>query len=71
MRRVILTTLFVSIAPLAYAQSNVAKAPMPSSSTSTAPAAANGSENCGTPDEFKACPPLPRRNLPYYPGTKH
>jgi hypothetical protein len=44
---------------------------MPSSSTSTAPAAANGSENCGTPDEFKACPPLPRRNLPYYPGTKH
>jgi hypothetical protein len=46
---------------------------MPSPTTSAAPAAgaANSSENCGTPDEFKPCPPLPRRNLPYYPGTKH
>ena len=23
--------------------------------------------NCGTPDEPKACPPMPRRPLAYYP----
>jgi hypothetical protein len=28
------------------------------------------SENCGTPDEPKACPPLPRHNLTYYPGER-
>jgi hypothetical protein len=28
-----------------------------------------GGENCGTPDEPKACPPLPRHPLPYYPGN--
>jgi hypothetical protein len=28
------------------------------------------SENCGTPDEPKACPPLPRHNLTYYPGDR-
>ena len=27
-----------------------------------------GGENCGTPYEPKACPPLPRRPLDYYPG---
>jgi len=27
-----------------------------------------GGENCGTPDEPKGCPPLPRHPLPYYPG---
>jgi hypothetical protein len=27
-----------------------------------------GGENCGTPDEPKSCPPLPRRPLAYYPG---
>jgi hypothetical protein len=26
-----------------------------------------GGENCGTPDEPRACPPMPRRPLPYYP----
>ena len=29
-----------------------------------------GGENCGTPDEPKACPPLPRHPLPYYPGDR-
>ena len=28
------------------------------------------SENCGTPDEPKACPPLPRHNLAVYPGDR-
>jgi len=32
---------------------------------------ASSSENCGTPDEFKACPPLPRHPLPYYPENRH
>jgi hypothetical protein len=27
-------------------------------------------ENCGTPDEPKACPPMPRNPLPYYPANK-
>jgi hypothetical protein len=31
----------------------------------------NSEENCGTPDEFKACPPLPRHPLPYYPANRH
>jgi hypothetical protein len=30
----------------------------------------NGRENCGTPDEPQACPPLPRRPLQYYPGDR-
>ncbi len=30
-----------------------------------------GGENCGTPDYPKACPPLPRRPLPYYPGDRY
>ena len=28
------------------------------------------SENCGTPDEPKPCPPMPRRNLATYPANK-
>jgi len=27
-------------------------------------------ENCGTPDEPKACPPMPRRALSYYPPNR-
>ena len=30
-----------------------------------------GGENCGTPDDPKACPPMPRRPLPYYPGDRY
>ena len=26
--------------------------------------------NCGTPDEPYACPPMPRRPLPYYPPNR-
>lgn len=29
-----------------------------------------GGENCGTPYEPKACPPMPRRPLAYYPGDR-
>jgi hypothetical protein len=27
-------------------------------------------ENCGTPDVWKPCPPLPRHPLPYYPANR-
>jgi tellurite resistance protein TerA len=27
-------------------------------------------ENCGTPDEPKPCPPMPRVPLPYYPANR-
>ncbi len=27
-------------------------------------------ENCGTPDEPKPCPPMPRHPLPYYPANR-
>jgi hypothetical protein len=30
----------------------------------------DGGENCGTPNEPKACPPLPRHPLPYYPADR-
>lgn len=32
--------------------------------------AGKSSENCGTPDQFKSCPPLPRRNLETYQGDR-
>jgi len=28
-------------------------------------------ENCGTPDQPKPCPPMPRVPLPYYPANRH
>ena len=31
---------------------------------------AGGGENCGTPDEPKACPPLPRNNLTEFPRNR-
>jgi hypothetical protein len=31
---------------------------------------AYNTENCGTPDEPKPCPPMPRNPLPYYPANK-
>jgi hypothetical protein len=30
-----------------------------------------GGENCGTPDEPKACPPLPRHPLLYFPDDRY
>lgn len=28
-------------------------------------------ENCGTPDQPRACPPMPRHPLPYFPKNRH
>ena len=80
MRRFILTAAFVALAPVAYAQSNTGPMGSPTAppeqmggmnrggAPATGPVTAQpDSENCGTPDEPKACPPMPRRNLRAYP----
>jgi len=36
----------------------------------TSAQSSSSSENCGTPDEPKACPPMPRRPLQQYPANK-
>ena len=28
-------------------------------------------ENCGTPDEPRPCPPMPRNPLQYFPANRH
>jgi hypothetical protein len=28
-------------------------------------------KNCGTPDEPRSCPPMPRHPLPYFPENRH
>jgi hypothetical protein len=59
--------------PTAHAQSQGATAKgahAASSSGSTQGHSQSTSENCGTPDEPKACPPLPRHPLQYYPGDR-
>jgi hypothetical protein len=83
MRRLILAAAFGAFAPLAVAQTYApATTPMVTPGTTAAmppngmarpiaPAAsAGGQDNCGTPDEPKACPPMPRRALNYYPANK-
>jgi hypothetical protein len=81
MRRIILTTALIALAPLAYPQ------PMPPSGSMSAPPGAmntGGSGtvvsnwttrppdpgNCGTPDEPRPCPPKPRNPLPYFPENR-
>jgi hypothetical protein len=77
MRHIILATVLIVLAPVAYAQmgtgnmSNMGNMP----DRATMPPAGQmagrtGGENCGTPDEPKPCPPLPRHPLPYYPANR-
>ena len=59
--------------PMAHAQSQGPTAKgthAVSSSGSTQGHSPSTSENCGTPDEPKSCPPLPRHPLQYYPGDR-
>jgi hypothetical protein len=76
MRYIILTAAFVVLAPVTYAQTNTGntggmnnpnRTNMPSNAATTGQ---RGPENCGTPDEPKSCPPMPRHPLPYYPANK-
>ena len=83
MRRFILIAAFVALAPVVYAQSNIGTMGGPSAppdqmggmNRGGGPATGSmteqsGAENCGTPDEPKACPPMPRRNLKTYPRNR-
>ncbi|MGA8193571.1 MAG: hypothetical protein WB902_09395 [Acetobacteraceae bacterium] len=84
MSRIMIVTAFVVLAPLAYAQSTTGtmggmSAPgtmggMSNPGRSTAPSGTMTGQtdpgNCGTPDEPKKCPPMPRRALQTYPANR-
>jgi hypothetical protein len=55
------TTTTTYVAPAPRAPEIVAESPI---TTSPNPG------NCGTPAAPRACPPLPRAPLPYYPGDR-
>ena len=56
------------------AQGSPGTTPPPSNSAPSAKARpsaqASTAENCGTPDQPKPCPPMPRHPLQNYPGNK-
>ena len=81
MRRIILATALIALSPLAYAQSPPSSStapgggytgapPPPPPPASTRMAGQPDPSNCGTPDDPKPCPPMPRHPLPYYPSNK-
>ena len=83
MRIIILATSFLVLAPFAYAQSNtgtmdgmsVLTAGMNhigrTGTNTDAPMTVQPDPgNCGTPDEPKRCPPMPRRALQTYPANR-
>jgi hypothetical protein len=64
MRHLIRIAVLVALTqslPVAFAQSD---------SRTGAPTAQSNGENCGTPDNYKPCPPLPRNPLRTYPGPR-
>ena len=80
MRHIVLALAFCSLSPVAFAQSNppghgstpapALTAPGTSMSAAQPMAGPSGQDNCGTPDEPKACPPMPRHAMKYYPSNK-
>jgi hypothetical protein len=79
MRYIIMAAMLAALTPIAVAQ--MTQGNMGGTGTNNMPnrttmppagpmAGQSGAENCGTPDEPKACPPLPRHPLPYYPANK-
>jgi hypothetical protein len=84
MRPIILATALAALAPVAVAQTYPPAStapPGPTGGTSYYPSrpaappqrAMSGQpdpDNCGTPDEPKACPPMPRRSLQTYPANR-
>ena len=84
MRPIILATALMVLAPIALAQTfppGGAANPGPTGGANyyaTGPATPSRSamnsqpdpENCGTPDEPKTCPPMPRRPLRTYPENR-
>ena len=84
MRPIILAAALVALAPVTFAQTSPTGATAtpgpaggtnyyPSGPTTPSRTAMSGQpdpENCGTPDEPKACPPMPRRALNTYPANR-
>jgi hypothetical protein len=77
MRYVIALSILVVLAPGAIAQTAQGNTGdmnnMPNRATmppAGGMASQPGAENCGTPEEPKSCPPLPRHSLPNYPANK-
>ena len=77
MRYVIMAAMLIALTSVVNAQTaqgNMAGVGnMPNRATMSPPgrmASQQDAENCGTPDEPKSCPPLPRHPLPYYPANK-
>jgi hypothetical protein len=72
--RALLLAAALAVAPAAYAQMNPgtpAGGPAAGHAGAAPTAmAGGGAENCGTPDEFRPCPPLPRHPLPYFPANR-
>lgn len=80
MRYIMLAAMLVALIPVANAQMpqgstgggshmnnrQSGTAMQPSSPMASQP----GAENCGTPDEPKSCPPMPRHPLASYPANK-
>jgi hypothetical protein len=82
MRLIILATTLLALAPATFAQTYPpgstagpgpvggtgypSRPPPPQSALSGQP----DQENCGTPDQPKACPPLPRKSLQTYPANR-
>jgi hypothetical protein len=80
MRCIILATALIALSPLAHAQgmpgssnapgAGYTGAPPPPPPASTQAARQPDPNNCGTPDEPKPCPPMPRHPLQNYPANK-
>jgi hypothetical protein len=74
MRRVILVATLAALTavPLAYAQTQAPVTAPPASSMAApaTPMAAPDPNNCGTPDQPKPCPPMPRHAMKHYHANK-
>jgi hypothetical protein len=77
MRQLLLLVAAV-LAPMAYVQASTVttssttyvEAPVPRQVIGGSMQQSAEPRNCGTPDEPKACPPMPRVPLPYYMGDR-
>ena len=70
MRRFILVAALATAAPISFALAQ-GQAPAPANPAPAAPPmAAPSPDNCGTPDDPKACPPMPRHALKHYRAKK-
>jgi hypothetical protein len=71
MKRLIWTAAIVSLISIpvaSFAQQAEVQSGQTNMSNGGGMIAAPDPSNCGTPGDWKACPPLPRHPLAYYPG---